>query len=130
MQKTDATSELKDAIRLLEIEQSMTGRLLKEQLKYTYDSLRPANLIRSTLKELTSSPFLIENMAGTAVGLTTGYLSKKIIVGASASVFRKILGSFIQLGITNIFSRNSDVIESFGRKIVQNLRTKRHPDSE
>jgi F0F1-type ATP synthase assembly protein I len=129
MQKTDSISDLKDAIRRLEVEQSVNGRLLKEQFRYTYDSLRPANLIRSTLKELSSSPFTVENLAGTVVGLTTGYLSKKIFIGASANIFRKILGGFIQLGVTNIFSKNSDVIESFGRNIVQHFRNKKHTDS-
>ena len=63
MQTTDATEELKNAIRLAEVRQSVNGQSLKEQLLLTYDSLRPANLIRSTLKEVTSSPFLIGNLA-------------------------------------------------------------------
>jgi hypothetical protein len=129
MQTTDATEELKNAIRSVEIRQSMNGQLLKEQLLLTYDSLKPANLIRSTLKEVTSSPFLIDNLAGSVFGLTTGYLSKKIVIGSSVSVFRKLLGNILQFGITNIISKNSEVVEAYGKSFFKKLFSKRKTDS-
>jgi hypothetical protein len=121
MQTTDATEELKNAIRIVEIRQSMNGQLLKEQLLLTYDSLKPANLIRSTLKEVTSSPFLINNLAGSVIGLTTGYLSKKIVIGSSAGLLRKLLGNILQFGVTNIISKNSEVVESYGKSFFKHL---------
>jgi hypothetical protein len=84
MQTTDATEELKNAIRLLEIRQSMNGQLLKEQLVFTYDTLKPANLIRSTLKEVTSSPFLIGNLTGSVIGLTTVQKNSDRFIGKCA----------------------------------------------
>jgi hypothetical protein len=129
MQSKDSTAELKNTIRLLEVKQSINGRLLKEQFLLTYESLKPVNLIKSTLKEVTSSPFLIDNLAGSVIGLTTGYLSKKVVVGSSANLLRKLLGSIIQLGVTNIISRNSEAIESFGKSILQNLLSKKKTDT-
>jgi hypothetical protein len=129
MQTTDATEELKNAIRLAEARQSMNRQLLKEQLLLTYDSLKPANLIRSTLKEVTSSPFLIGNLAGSVVGLTTGYLSKKIVIGSSVSVLRKLLGIVLQFGITNIISKNSGVIKSGSKSFLRHLFSRRKTDS-
>lgn len=129
MQTTDATEELKNSIRLVEIRQSMNGQLLKEQLLLTYDTLKPANLIRSTLKELTSSPFLIGNLTGSVIGLTTGYLSKKIVIGSSVSVLRKLLGYILQFGVTNVISKNSEVIESYGMSLFKRLFSKRKTGS-
>jgi hypothetical protein len=129
MKTTDSTEELKNTIRLVEVTQSVNRVLLKEQLLLTYDSLKPANLIRSTLKEVTSSPFLIDTLAGSVIGLTTGYLSKKIVIGASASVLRKLFGSILQFGVTNIISKNSEVIELYGKSIFKHLFSKRETDS-
>jgi hypothetical protein len=98
--------------------------LLKEQLLLTYDSLKPASLIRSTLKEITSSPFLIGNLAGSVIGLTTGYLSNKIVIGSSVSVLRRLIGSVLQFGITNIISKNSEVIKSGSRSFFRHLFSK------
>jgi hypothetical protein len=124
MQTTDATEELKNAIRLAEVRLSTNGQLLKEQLLLTYDSLKPASLIRSTLKEITSSPFLIGNLAGSVIGLTTGYLSNKIVIGSSVSVLRRLIGSVLQFGITNIISKNSEVIKSGSRSFFRHLFSK------
>ena len=129
MQTTDATEELKNTIRLVQVTQSANRELLKEQLLLTYDSLKPANLIRSTLKEVTSSPFLVGNLAGTVIGLTTGYLSNKVVIGSSASLLRKLFGRILQVGVTRIISKNSGVIELYGKSIFKHLFSKRKTDS-
>jgi len=129
MQTTDATEELKNTIRLVQVTQSANRELLKEQLLLTYDSLKPANLIRSTLKEVTSSPFLVGNLAGTVIGLTTGYLSNKVVIGSSASLLRKLFGRILQVGVTRIISKNSGVIELYGKSIFKHLFSKRTTDS-
>jgi hypothetical protein len=129
MQTTDATEELKNAIMLAEVRLSTDRQMLKEQLLLTYDSLRPANLLRSTLKELSTSPFLIGNLAGSVIGLATGYLSNKVVIGSSVSVLRRLLGSVLQLGITNIISKNSEVIKSGSKNFLRHLLHKRESGS-
>jgi hypothetical protein len=56
MEKITSVEELKKAILLLEIKQANEGALLKEQLMETYESLKPINLIKKSLSDLTSSP--------------------------------------------------------------------------
>jgi hypothetical protein len=130
MQKITSSIELKNAIELLEEEQAIKGQLLKEQVFITYESLKPINLITSTLKDLSSSPYLIENIVGSAVGLATGYVSKKIVVGASAGILRKLFGSILQFGVTNLVAQHPDAIKSAGRYIIQNIFRKKDKDSE
>ena len=119
MEKITSAAGLKDAILLLETDQVLQGQLLKEQLYSTYESLKPVHLIKSTLKDLASSPYLTDNILATAIGLATGFLSKKIFVGSSGNLFRKLLGSFLQAGITNTVSQHPDTIKSFGQLIFQ-----------
>lgn len=119
MQNITSSAELKDAIQLLEVDQGIKGQLLKDQLYITYESLKPVNLIRHTLKEISSSPYLIDNLSGTAMGLLSGFLSKKIFVGSSGNLIRKFIGSVLQFGITNVVAKNSDAIKSVGQTLLQ-----------
>ena len=130
MQKITSSTELKHAIHLLEEDQAIKGQLLKEQVFITYESLKPVNLLKTTLKDLSTSPYLIENIVGSAVGLATGYVSKKIVVGASANIFRKLFGSILQFGVTNLVAQHPDAIKSAGQYIVQHIFRKKEKDTE
>jgi len=121
MQNITTTLELKNAIQFLEVEQAFKGQELKDQFYITYQSLKPANLILGTLKDIATSPNLIDNLLGTVIGLGTGYLSKKIVVGASGNIFRKLLGSILQVGVTNAVAQHPEGIKSFGQFIFQQI---------
>ena len=130
MQKITPTDELKNAIQLLEVEQAANWQLLKEQLHLSFESLKPVNILKSTLKEVASSPYLIDNIIGNAVGLATGYLSKKIVIGASGNIFRKLFGFVLQFGVTNFVAQHPDAIKSIGQFILQHVFQKKEMNSE
>jgi hypothetical protein len=119
MQNITSSAGLKDAIQLLEVEHGIKGQLLKEQLHITYENLKPVSLIKHTLKEISSSPYLIDNISGTAMGLLSGFLSKKMFVGSSGNLIRRVIGSALQFGVTNIVAQNSEVIKSVGQAMLQ-----------
>jgi hypothetical protein len=119
MQNITSTAGLKDAIQLLEIEQADKGRLLKEQFYRTYESFRPVNLLKGTLKDITSSPYLIDNILSTGIGLASGFLSKKVFIGASGNKLRKLIGYVLQFGVTNFVAQHHDTIKSFSHAVFQ-----------
>lgn len=119
MEAITTSIELKNAILLLEFDQQIREQQLKEQVFLTIESLKPVNLIKSTLHEVVSSPYLIDNILGVAMGLTSGYITKKIAMGKSVSVIRKILGTLLEFGITNVVAQNTDSIKTFGQSIYQ-----------
>lgn len=121
MLKIKTVSELKDAIRLLEIQQAAEGVLLKEQFKLTYESLRPANLIKKTLHELVSSPDLKGGIVNALMGLGAGYLSKKAVAGNSHNPIKILLGAIMQMGVTKVVSANGDGIKSGIFQLIQKL---------
>ena len=121
MQNITSAAELKDAIQLLEAEQSIKWQLLREELFLTYESLKPVNLLKNALKEISSTPYLIDNISGTAMGLLGGFLSKKIFVGASGNLIRKLFGSVLQIGVTNLVTQNSEIIKSVGQALIQHF---------
>lgn len=110
---------LKSAITVLEVEQKAKEIELKSQFHLTYESLRPISIIRNTLKGLFSSSH--ENFSGTAVGAASGYLVKKILIGSSGNMLRKLIGTALQIGMTNFASHKSYAIKTFGLSMLQRL---------
>src|SRR5674476_889158 len=122
MENITSATELKKIIQRLEIEQAIDGQLLKEQFYFAFESLKPVNILRNTLYEITTSPHLMDSILGTAVGLASGYVSRKIaMIGASGNLVRKFLASVMQLGVTNVVSQNPDTIKSIGQFIFQRI---------
>jgi CRISPR/Cas system CSM-associated protein Csm5 (group 7 of RAMP superfamily) len=121
MQKITSTAGLKEAIQLLEAEKLTRGKLLKEQFVDTYESFKPASLLRSTLNDISSSPNLIENILGTALGLGAGYLSRTILPGVTAMKFGKLISPVLQLGVTNFVAKQSGNIRTMGEVALLRL---------
>jgi hypothetical protein len=129
MEKINSSASLKIAISKLEEKQFNQGQILKEQFYLTYESLKPVNILKNTFKDLTDSNELTNNIMGTVIGLASGYLSKRIVTGASSSSFRKILGSFMQVAITNFVFRNPENIKSYIQSILHLFLGKREEKS-
>jgi len=130
MNNITSVTELKNAIKLLEAEQSIKGQLLKEQFYLTYESFKPVKLLGNTLKEMVSSPYMVENIIDTTISIATGYLSKRIIVGASSNIIRRLLGSVLQYGVTNLLHKNADTIKSVGKIAFQQIFGKKEKNSD
>ena len=118
MEKITCAAELKLAIQNLEFQQEVQGQLLKDHFFVTFESLKPINLIKNTLVEITSSPYLIDNMLGAIMGMVSGYISNKIAVGTSNSLIRKIVGAALQFGVTNFVAQHPDILKTFGNFII------------
>jgi hypothetical protein len=129
MQKIDSIAELKNAIQLLEVEQADKGQLLKEQFFLTYESLKPVNLIASTLNDIKKSPYLIENILGAAVGLVTGFYSNKLIFNSRGNKLKKLIGVVLQFGVTNLVAKHQDTILSIGQVLINRLTRKKRMNS-
>ena len=127
MQNITSITGLKNAIQLLKAEQAIKGQLLKEQLYLTYESLKPVNFLKGTLKNIVSSPYLIENILGNVLGLSTGYLSKKIVVGTSTNIVRKLFGSIVQSGVSGFIAKHPGTIKSVGHLLFQHIFRKKEP---
>jgi hypothetical protein len=118
MQKISSAADLKTAIQVLETENKINGKIFRDQLFIAYLTLKPLNIIKSTLQGI-SAPTLTEEISGTSFGLLGGFLSRKIFVGTSGNTIRKLIGSALQLGVTAVVSQNSGVIQSAGISLIK-----------
>lgn len=117
MEQIKTQHDLRAAILRLELQQAEEGKALKEQFQTAYQSVRPANIILNTLKDLGDSSFVKDGFLNTTVGLGTGYLSKMVFQGVVKSPIKKLLGSALMFGITNVVSKNPETIKAIAKKI-------------
>lgn len=115
------TDMLKERISLMESQQAEEFALLREQFHLTYDTLRPFNLIKTTFQELTSSPEVKGNILNNVIGLTTGYLSKKVLIGATHNPITKVAGTLLQFAVAKVVSRHSETIKAVGGLIINRI---------
>jgi hypothetical protein len=127
MTKPTPKASLRESIRLLEIQQAEEGKILKEQFKTTYESLKLVNLVKSSLKELTESVEIKNNLFESIVSIVTGYLTKKLMISSSNNPFKKILGALIQLGVTNLVAKNAETIRIYITELIDRFV---HPKEE
>jgi len=130
MREINSETDLDIAIFQLEAKQAEELKLLKEQFFLTYESLKPANLFRNTMNDVASSPYLIDNIIGTAIGLGTGYLTRKIAIGGSGNIIKRFFGSILQFGVTNIVAQHPNTVRSIGEFIFKHVFHKREINSK
>jgi hypothetical protein len=128
MQKITTTANLKDAIQQLEYKQAAEWPLLKEQLLATYESLKLINIIKATFKEAILTPDLRTDIVNTAIGLTTGIVAKKVIIGKTINPIKKLLGTIVEIAVANKVAKNAGEIKSIGNVILGKI-FKQHSNS-
>jgi len=130
MKKSIELRALTESIYRLQIRRSEELALLRDQFHITYDSLRPINLIKHTLKEVSSSTEIKEGLLNDVIGLATGYLTKAILVGSSANPVKKIFGTLLQFAVATLVTRNSDSIKSVGKVVLNKLFKTRNEEDQ
>ena len=99
---------LDSAILVLQNKRDHEFNDLKSQLHNVYESVKPINILKQTITEFKTSPDIKSNLLQTAISLGGGYLSKKVLLGNTHSLFKKILGYVLQYGVTNYISKKVD----------------------
>jgi hypothetical protein len=102
------TSDLEVAIKRLERKKALMEEDLKDHMHIILESLKPANILKHTIHEVQESTELRHNLLKVALGLGAGYFSRKLVVGKSAGLVKKALGTALQYGITNFVAKKND----------------------
>lgn len=114
MKNKSTEANLESLIRSLEYKMAEDGRVLKEQLNEILKQLRPVNIYKNAVNAIGSSPEVNAKLFNAALGMSAGYLAKRIFVRRSNNPFKKLLGAAIMLGVTNAVSRNPEALKRIG----------------
>ena len=113
MEINNAT-DLKMAIERLENQNLVQKNVITEQFHNTLESLKPMNLLKSSFNKVTKTPGLVENIMNAMVGLGAGFLSKKMLIGNSTGILKRLLGNALEFGVAGLITKNSGSIKSTG----------------
>lgn len=122
MQLINSSTGLRAAILQLESQRTEEGKVMKEQFHLAFESIKPINLIKSTFREVAESRDLSDNIVGVATGLAVGYLSKKLFEKVSHNPLKKLLGTVLMYGITNLVAKHPETVQSVGNGILNLIR--------
>lgn len=125
MHHSDAEIALHAAIRQLENNRNDQVDLLKSQIQQTYESLKPINMLKSTFRQANTSQDLQNALFHTSVGLAAGYLSKILFEGISNSPVKKLLGTALMFGITNVVAQNPAMVKALGKRVLSLFKSNR-----
>lgn len=129
MPKSKSSIMLKQLILVKETEHFVEGKLLKEHFHRTYESLKPLNIIKNTFKEFISVPDLKTNVVNAAIGITTGFVAKKVFTGKLHNPLTKFFGLILEMVVASKVTKNADEIKSIGSIIMKKI-INQHDDSE
>jgi hypothetical protein len=108
------STSLKAAIYQLEQRKIEKKEMLIIQFHETYESLKPLNIIKSEFKKITgsvgSSSGTKNTILKTALGLGIGFLTKRIFIGASGGLLKRLFGTAVEMGVAKLVAGNADKI--------------------
>lgn len=96
---------LDEAIMQLEEKRHRDFEALKMQFYQTSDSFKPINIFNQAVKDFRKLPEVKTNLIETMLSIFGGYLSKRMLLGKTNSITKKILGYVLQYTVTNFISK-------------------------
>lgn len=108
LEKVANTTDLDTAIKRLKRKAELQEADIQDQIHTILVSLKPTNLLKTTIHEVQESTELKHNLFKVALGLGAGYFSRKLVVGKSAGIVKKAIGTALQYGVTQFISKKGD----------------------
>ncbi|PKP50668.1 MAG: hypothetical protein CVT94_00540 [Bacteroidetes bacterium HGW-Bacteroidetes-11] len=130
MKKITTSSELKQAIHQLELEQAQLGIELHDQFNMAYNSLKPINLIKSVFKEVTGADDDSSSLLSNSLGFGAGYISKVLIQNILRRPLNRMIGTAVMFGLQTLVSRNPEKIKAIGSGIISFFRRRNRPSED
>jgi hypothetical protein len=114
MQKITSSEELRAAILELELAHREEGASLKDEFHVVYQELQPINIIKNTVRQAVHSRDLKDDLINASLGMAVGYVSKSLFEGESHSPARKLMGTALMFGVSNVVTNNPEFVKSIG----------------
>lgn len=107
MYTINSDKTLQEAIQNLEEQRVLELEILKIHTEYTLHQLNPVNIVKekihdglSNLGDTVSSTGFKNDIIKTGIGIATGFLTKKLLVGSKAGIFKRLLGTAVQAAVS------------------------------
>lgn len=104
------------------------SKLQQQELRFHFDqaleTIKPANLIKSTVSDLTHSPGFLKTAITGGLAVGAGLLSKKLIVGRSGGFLKSLAGMAATFALKKTIAKNSNKITATGVNLLKKMTNK------
>lgn len=107
MYRINSDKTLAEAIRNMEAQRFLELEILKKKAELTLHELNPLNIVKekihdgiANIGETVNSNAFKTGLLKTGIGLATGFLTKKILVGSKAGIIKRLLGTAVQAAVS------------------------------
>jgi hypothetical protein len=113
------SEELAEAIAELELKAAAQKRDIHETFKAVSENLKPLNLVKNGVRSIFGEHK--EDLLNALLGLGSGFLSRKLILGRTNGFVGKTVGKAIQWGMAGLVSKNAEMIKEKAGGIIDRL---------
>jgi uncharacterized coiled-coil protein SlyX len=118
--KVKNTDELSRAITELELKAASQKKDIQESFKAVSENLKPLNLVKNGLRSVFSGEHKAD-LFNALLGLGSGFLSRKLLLGKTSGMVGKTVGKAIQWGIAGLVSKNAETIKEKAGALIDKL---------
>jgi hypothetical protein len=127
--KIKSRRDLQDLILVLEEAKVQQEYTIGDHWEAVKENYKPKNLIRNGIGNLISEGKSNPGLVVSAIGLGLGILLRRLIIGKSHNMARKLAGTAVQFGLSGLLAKKSsgDATLNFLKKIFAKKKQKREP---
>jgi len=111
------SAQLKAYIQLKKIENVEAGQKLKNDFFLTYESFKPLNIIKNTLKQVFKSEDIQSDIISSGISLAANYASSMLAENNKPKPVKNLLSNLSQMALTAI-ANNPETFKSIGSQII------------
>ncbi len=112
--------DLEKVIAELEIKAEAQRKDIEETFAVVSENLKPLNLVRNGVRSV-FSPEHREDLVNALIGLGTGMLSRKLLLGRAKGIFGKTAGKAVEWGIAGLVSNNAEKIKEKAGTLIDKI---------
>jgi hypothetical protein len=128
MKKVNKSTELQESIAALELKAAKQKKDLQETFAVVLENFKPLNLVKSGVRSVFSGENK-EDLFNILLGLSSGFLGRKMLIGKSSGLVGKTVGRAIQWGMAGLVSKNAETIKEKAGLLIDKLFRKHKPES-
>jgi hypothetical protein len=114
------THDLAQAIAELEHRAAFQKKDIQDTFTAVSENLKPMNIVKSGVRSVFSGEHK-EDLVNALLGLGTGFLSRKLILGRTSGFVGKTVGKAIQWGMAGLVSKNAEKIKEKAGELIDKI---------
>jgi|GEM_PF-222263 hypothetical protein len=118
--KVTNAAELDQAIEDLKKKSARQKIEMQEAFHEVTQSLKPANLVKNGMRSVLGGEGKTD-ILNALIGIGSGMLGRKLLIGRSSGIVKKTLGKVVQWGMAGIISRNAEKIKEKAGEIIDKV---------